>query len=98
MNRKEIKRLIANPGERIYYSHCYVIYNELGAIAFVWANCEQDAIDTAADSGHMDCQLMADSDYLEWRDKGWDDSYILAGNASEAYWSDYLGISLIKSR
>ena len=93
MKYHEMKRRCANPTESVFYSNRYAINNEFGVIAFVHANDEQDAIDIAADSGHLNCMLMADSDYLEYRDNGWTDSYVHAGNASEAYWSEYLGIT-----
>lgn len=99
MNRfKTLKRRLVNPGESCWYSSRFVIYNEYGAIAYVHANDEQEAIDLAADSGHLDCQLMAESDYADYQAKGWDDSYITAGNAGEPFWSVYLGISDITER
>jgi hypothetical protein len=87
MNYSEIKRRISNPGERCFYSHVYAICNEFGPIAFVNANNDQDALDQAVDSGHMDCMAMSDEDHAEYEAKGWDDSYICAGNASEPFWS-----------
>lgn len=90
-----VKSLIANPGERIYHDHTYVVSNELGPIAIAYADSEQDALDEAADAGKLDSQLMSDSDYQEYSENGWDDSYLLAGNASEPFWQEYLGIQEI---
>ena len=56
------------------------------------ANDEQEAIDTAVDNGKLDSEQMSDADHLEYETNGWDDSYILAGNASEPFWSEYLSI------
>ena len=92
MKYSEIKRRLANPGEKVFYSRRYCICNEFGPIAFVYANCEQDAIDEAADNGKLDCQLMSAEDHAEYEANGWDDSYILAGNASEPFWAEYLSI------
>ena len=96
MNKQQIKRRIANPGERACYEHVYAICNAFGAIAFVNADNEQDALDTAADSGRLDSELMLDDDYAEHEANGWDDSYILLGNASEPFHSVYLSIHTIK--
>ena len=96
MDYTQIKRRIVNPGERCFYSHVYAIYNEFGVIAFVNADCAQDALNEAADSGHLDCQLMDMIDFREYESNGWDDSYMLLGNASEPFWSEYLGITQIK--
>ncbi len=95
MKYSEIKRRIVNPDGKAFYNRRFAICNEFGPIAFVHADCEQDAIDGAADSGHLDCMAMSDSDYLEYDAKGWHDSFILAGNASEAFWSEYLSITEI---
>ena len=92
MNYSEIKRRLANPGESCFYSKRYAISNECGVIAFVHANSEQDAIDQAVDSGHMDCEAMSEADHMEYESNGWDDSYILAGNAGEPFWCEYLSI------
>ena len=96
MLKSEIKRRIANPCERAFYNHTYAICNEFGVIAFVNADHEQEALDIAADRDKLDCQLMSSVDYVEYRDNGWDDSYILAGNASEPFWSEYLSIKQIR--
>lgn len=90
--QSSIKRRFANPGESVYYNRRYAICNEFGPIAFVHADCEQDAIDEAADSGKLDSEKMSEADYLEYDTNGWNDSFILAGNASEPFWAEYLTI------
>ena len=96
MNHAQIKRRIANPGERCFYDNTYAIHNEYGVIAIVYADCEQYALDEAADSGKLNSELMNAEDWLEYSSKGWDDSYMCLGNASEPFWSEYLGITQIK--
>ena len=98
MNYSEIKRRIANLGEGRYYDHTYAINNEFGVIAIVYANNEQDALDEAVDAGLMDCQIMSDEDYAEYTANGWEDLFMYAGNASEPFWSEYLGIKDITDR
>ena len=71
----------------------WLIGNEYGLLAIAYASHEQDALDAAVDADLLDCQLMSDADYLEYDQNGWDDSYIRAGNASEAFWSEDLWIT-----
>mgnify|MGYP001814745610 CR=1 FL=1 len=96
MNYSQIKRRIANFDDRQWTDHVYAICNEFGVIAIVYADHEQDALDAAMDSGKLDSELMSESDYKEYERQGWDDSYMLLGNASEPVWSEYLSISKIK--
>ena len=93
MNYSEIKRRIANPVERVFYDRRYAICNEFGPIAFVHADCEQDAFDIAADADLLDCQSMSEADYQEYDRKMWLDSFILAGNAGMPFWSEYMTIA-----
>ena len=95
MKHSEIKRRFANPGESCFYANRYAICNEFGPIAFVHADNSAEALDVAADCGNLNCQLMSDADYLEYNANGWNDSFILAGNASEPFWSEYLTIHQI---
>ncbi len=96
MTFKQIKRLIANPGERPYYSKTYAINNEFGTLAIVYANNEQDALDEAFDRDKLNSEIMSPEDFKEYSSQGWDDSYIFAGNAGEAIWSENLYINEIK--
>ncbi len=95
MNFAEIKRRIANPNERRYYDKTYAVHNEYGVVAIVYADCEQNALDEALDGGKLDSMLMSAEDFAEYEQKGWHDSYMLLGNASEPVWTDYLGINEI---
>ena len=56
---------------------------------------EQDAIDNVVDSGAWDSLMMSDEDLNEYQSEGWDDSYLTAGNASEAFWCENLNITKI---
>ena len=93
MSYSKIKALLANPGERCFYSDVFTISNEFGRIAIVYADHEQDAFDIAVDAGKLDSHKMSEADHTEYSENGWDDSFITAGNASEPFWSEYLSIS-----
>ena len=56
---------------------------------------EQDALDILADESMIDGFMMDESDYKEYSANGWDDSYILLGNASEPFWCENLHIEQI---
>lgn len=81
------EKILANnvilPGETNYHgTRLWVIGHVYGAIAAVWADCEQDALDELCDVGMADCFLIdeeeqsgaTDSEREEW-------AYL--GNASE---------------
>ncbi len=87
---------IANFDEKSFWKHTYAISNECGLICIAYGNSMEDALDAAVDSDKMDCQKMSDEDYAEYDAKGWEDSFICAGNAGEPFWSDYLHIALIR--
>ena len=92
MNYSNIKKRIANFDDKAFSRNRYAIANEFGVIAFAYGNCEQDALDAAADSGHLDSERMSLEDYREYSQNGWDDSFLYLGNASEAFWCEYLQI------
>ena len=73
----------------------YAFANEFGPFAIGIGDNEQEAIDDAVDENRFDCQKMSDEDYAEYESKGWDDSYMLAGNASEPFWTTYLHMERI---
>ena len=77
MDYKRIKSLISNPGDKEYTRTSYAIYNEFGLIALVYADSEQDAIDYAADSGHLDGERMDPADHQEYESNGWDECFDL---------------------
>ena len=83
---------IANKDGFKYGDKAYLIGHEFGTICISYATNEQDALDNAVDAGLMDSMLMSPEDYAEYTAEGWDDSYILLGNASEPFWSEYLWI------
>jgi hypothetical protein len=95
MNYTQIKRRFANPLDKAFYSTRYAIYNEYGAIAFVYADNEQDALDTAVNCNCLDSEMMSAEDHAEYESKGWDDSFCLLGNASEPFWCEYLSITVV---
>ena len=81
---------IANKDGYRWGQKAFLIGHEYGLICVAYGDCEQDAIDYAVDEGFMDSEKMSDEDYVEYASNGWDDSYITAGNASEAFWCEYL--------
>ena len=87
---------IANKDGFKYGEHAYIIAHELGTICVSYGNNEQEALDNAIDWGFMDNEVMSKEDYEEYSSNGWDDSYIIAGNASEPIWCNYLTIRLHK--
>ena len=73
----------------------WLIHNEIYYSFIAIGTCEQDAIDNCVDSNLWDHLQMSDEDYQEYQENGWDDSYITAGNASEAFWAENLYIEVI---
>lgn len=51
-----------------------------------------DALDNLIDAGGFDHNLMAEEDFVEYSENGWDDSYSMLGNASEPFWTENLHI------
>jgi hypothetical protein len=95
MTYTKLKRLIANPENRRWANKTYAIWNEYGLLTIVYADHEQEALDEAMDAGRLDGQLMSPEDYEEAIREGWDDVYMLLGNASEPVWSTCLGLNEI---
>ena len=89
---------IANKDGFRWGQKAFLIGHEYGLICVSYGDCEQDAIDYAVDEGFMDSEKMSDEDYVEYASNGWDDSYITAGNASEAFWCQYLWIKRADER
>ena len=98
MNYSQIKRRIVNFDDKSWTTGTYGITNEFGIFVIVYADTEQDALAACADSGKMDVNLMSDEDHKEYSENGWEDSFVYAGNACKPFWSEYLGITLIKDR
>jgi len=89
---------IANKDGFRFGENAYLIGHEFGLICVSYGNNEQEALDNAVDSGYMDSERMADSDYKEYDANGWHDSFIYAGNASEPFWANYLWIKPASER
>ena len=90
MNYSHLKKLIANFEDKSFTRNRYAICNEFGIIAIAYGDHEWEALEAAADSGHLDSERMSPEDYKEYYQNGWDDSYVYLGNASEPFWSEYL--------
>ena len=73
----------------------WLINDEHGYLGIVIGEHDQEALDNAADYGVLDRLAMSNEDYEEYETNGWDDSYICLGNASEPFWSEYLGITCV---
>lgn len=95
MTYTELKRLIANPDDRRFSNRTYAIWNEHGLLAIAYGNHEQEALDAALDAGKLDSELMPPEDFEEAVREGWDDVYMLLGNAGEPVCTAYLGMNEI---
>jgi hypothetical protein len=69
----------------------WLIHNEFGTLAVVFAGNPQDALDYAADSGKLDCQRVSQEDYEAMTEDEQEDCMLL-GNAGEPFDQSYLGI------
>lgn len=74
-----------------------IVYAGDGPLGLVIGANETEAIDAAADSGVLDGLLMSPEDHSEYESNGWDDSYMLAGNASEPFWCENLHLFEVAS-
>lgn len=93
----ELKRShIANFNDKSWCKHTYAIGNQFGLLCIVYANHDGDALDAAVDNDKLNGEKMSDEDHAEYDAKGWNDSFVLAGNASEPFWSEYLWITEIR--
>jgi hypothetical protein len=87
--------LFVNFCDKKYTNDRFMIANEFGRLAIVYANCEQDALDIAADNGKLNSERMGANDYAEYLENGWDDSYLYAGNDGSPYWCEYLTVKSV---
>jgi hypothetical protein len=69
----------------------WLIHNEFGTLAIVYANNEQDALDEAVDGGKMDSCMVSREDWEESQ-RNQDDDYAMLGNASEPFDLTYVGM------
>jgi len=93
MSFSTVKQQLANAGEKGFFNNTYEISNEFGRIAIVYADNAGEALDIAADSGHMNCQLMSDYDYGEAMENNWFDTFITIGYDSAPYWTENLTVT-----
>ena len=85
---------VVNADDYDYFDKCYIIFNEFGPIALVFAGNEQEALDTAVDAGRLDSCKMSPEDHTEAETNGWDVTYL--GNASEPFNLDYISMKECK--
>ena len=98
MNNKKMQIRIANKDGYRFGERAYLIGNEFGLLCVAYGDNEQAAIDNAVNEGFLDSELMSDEDHAEYDSEGWHDSYIYAGDAGEAFWSQYLWIKPASER
>ena len=70
----------------------YLIHNEYGVLAIVYASHLQDALDEAVDSDKLDSCLVSVEDYNEAEKDGHADEFVFLGNAGEPFDLTYIGI------
>jgi hypothetical protein len=83
----DAENILANdvtlPGEfNPHNNRLFVVGHEYGAICALWADCEQDALDTLIDEGKGDCFLVDEDDQAKAtpdEEEGW----ARLGNAGE---------------
>lgn len=98
---RQAKRLLAINGfsKGEYNPHrvkAWLIHNEIYYSFIAIGSSEQEAIDNCVDSNLWDHMQMSEEDYTEHESNHWHDSYVIAGNASEAFWAENLSIEEIK--
>jgi len=70
----------------------WLIHNEYGTLAIVYASHEQDALDEAVDGDKMDSCMVSPEDYAEAEREGHADEYANLGNAGEPFDLTYIGM------
>ena len=75
---------------QVGYSQLWLIGNEFGPLAAVWASHESDALDAAVNANLLDSLLLEESDLDAYHES----EYTRAGNASEPFESAHLWIKL----
>ena len=79
-----------------YNVRAWSFHNEYGILGVALGSHMQEALDNAVDNGILDSMQMSDEDLTEYELNGWDDSFVRAGNAGEAFWSVDLHIFEVK--
>jgi hypothetical protein len=68
----------------------WLIGNEYGVLAIVYAHHEQDALDEMVDSDRLDSCLLSDEDVIERTDADGNEDFARLGNAGEPFNLDYI--------
>ena len=76
-----------------YKTRLWLIHNEYGYIAAVWADNEQDALDTAVDNGLLDSCLLSEEDLKDFDE----DDICYLGNAGEPFDLQYIGMESLST-
>jgi len=71
----------------------WLIHNEYGYIAAVWAENEQDALDTAVDADLLDSCMISEEDLKDFAE----DDICFLGNAGEPFDLQYIGMEKVKT-
>jgi hypothetical protein len=71
--------------------HPFLIHNEFGTLAIVYASGLQDALDEIVDANKLDSCLVSNEDYLEAEREGYADEFANLGNAGEPFDLTYIG-------
>jgi hypothetical protein len=74
-----------------HHIHPFLIHNEFGTLAIVYASHLQDALDIAVDGDKLDSCLVSDADYQEADTEGHADEFARLGNAGEPFDLTYVG-------
>ncbi|MCY9864962.1 hypothetical protein OTK49_20820 [Vibrio coralliirubri] len=98
-NFEEAKKLLSDNGYEIgeYNPHnmsVWLIENDHTRCLAIGCH-EQEAIDYAVDNGNWDSLKMSAADLAEYEQNEWHDSFIRAGNASEAFWAENTSMTKI---
>ncbi len=84
-----IKALYVNASDKAYCGTRWVVWNEFGVIAIVYADHEQDALDIIVDES-----TKLDSCLVEFSDANYEECSSL-GNAGELFDLSYIGLQEI---
>lgn len=78
------------PGDKHPHNmRLWLFGHEFGALCAIWASSEQDALDSAVDLDLMD-SMRVDSETLKNSTESELEGFIYLGNASEAFYQEYL--------
>ena len=86
MTYTNLRKCIANYGDKPFTRNTYAISNEFGIVTIVYADHEQDALDEAVDCGYLNSDIVTPETQAEFEELCVDDSICFAGNASKFLW------------